>query len=440
MPNKKISQLDDGGAIQGNDIFPIVRGGNNFKVNLPDAAPGVRGVLSTGYQNIDGAKTFRNDSADGVKGAGLYNADPTDNNGISINFETDTTGAGAQIQFATGFFGSQVTDHNNASVTATVYWTTYINGASKSVWSMNDNLDLYTDGKITTGNDININSGGNLQVNNGFVRGGTNLDVLTGQGFNQNMNSLGGGIHVPLGTPIVGTNIFGTNLAVGFIWEDDMDGGIIPFLGASAVGYVGYMAGLTSGKTMETINMAIAGLSDQGSVAGAILNNLNMFTAGGLLGGSAATINNIRGFYVAPSFGGGVAANEWGVLVESLVDNGFAKSITIGGDLKTTNADIAFEIKGLKALKLANLTTAQKDAIASPELGMEVFDTDLDQVSIYTSGGWIGPGGFPYTPEDVANKSNDPTMSTDSDVLYPTQQAAKIYTDTTSIINSIIFG
>lgn len=43
-----------------------------------------------------------------------------------------------------------------------------------------------------------------------------------------------------------------------------------------------------------------------------------------------------------------------------------------------------------------------------------------------------GGGGLGYTPEDVANKSNDVTMAADSTTLYPTQHAAKTYADTSS--------
>ena len=37
---------------------------------------------------------------------------------------------------------------------------------------------------------------------------------------------------------------------------------------------------------------------------------------------------------------------------------------------------------------LPNVTTAQKLAITSPELGRMVFDTTLDRACVYTSAGW----------------------------------------------------
>jgi len=110
-----------------------------------------------------------------------------------------------------------------------------------------------------------------------------------------------------------------------------------------------------------------------------------MYTAGGLIGGTPATVNNMRMFYV-PSIAGGVATNEWGLAIESAaLDNYIEKSLTFGGDGKTTNADIAIEVKSLKAIKLSSFTTAQKNAIATPEAGMILFDSDLGKMCIYTT-------------------------------------------------------
>jgi hypothetical protein len=317
--------------------------GNTLVMQDADDTNG--GLINVGYQTLPGAKTCRNDTPGGAKGFGLYNADTTDNNSLTINWETNTTGAGAQVGFANTFIGSQVTDHNNATVTTTVNWSTYVNGIQKTVWSTDTSLNLYTDYTLNLNNGLTIN--GNLQVNNGFIAGGDQLNVLSGQGFNQAMNNIGGQIVVPAGSPVTGTNIFGTNLAQGFLWSEDMDGGTVPFIGAAAVGYVGYMAGLVSGKTMETITMAVAGLSDAGSVAGAVLNNLNMYVAGGIVGGSAATINNMRMFYV-PDIAGGVATNEWGISVDSTnLDNHLEKNLSIGTTAKKpTETTTKLEVEG----------------------------------------------------------------------------------------------
>jgi len=427
---------------QGAD-FNINSSGDTHTFNLPTANLGVRGVVGLGYQTFDGGKTCQNDNSGSVKGLGMYNANLTDNNGITFNVETDTievdgftgdiqvdqttisnisintsgltvgkfivgTGIPINTQIATIVDSSTITINQNATpgtgialtqlfqkgfattfysvtfksrdyvnTTAEFGINTLISGVQKNVWYYDENNNLYTDGKLQLN--------GDFTVNNGFIRGGDQLDVLTGQGFNQGGNSLGGQIIVPPGTPITGTNIFGTNLAQLVQWSDDMDGGVIPFLGVSVVGYVGQLAGLVSGKTMETINMAVAGLSDAGSAAGAILNNLNMYTAGGLVGGTPATINNMRMYYM-PAGLGGVAVNEWGICIDSPVDNYIDKSVTIGGGpgSKTTNPDIACEIKSLRTIKLANFTTTQKNAIASPEGGMILYDSTLGKMCIYS--------------------------------------------------------
>jgi hypothetical protein len=325
-------------GVSGSD-FNINSAGNNHEFNIPTAGLGVRGLVGIGYQTFDGGKTFQNDASSSVMGAGLYNADTADDNGITFNISTDTTGAGAQQQFASTFLSTNFKDHNHATLTAEFGISTYINGTQKTVWYMDENLNLYTDG--------NLSLNGDFVVNNGSISGGKTINVLSGQGFNQGMNNIGGQINIPAGAPVTGTNIFGTNLAQGFTWSEDMDGGIVPFIGASAVGYVGYMAGQVAGKTIEAITMSVAGLSDAGSVAGAVVNNLNMYVAGGLIGGTPATVNNLRMYWI-PSIAGGIATNEWGFINDSAnLDNHFEKNLSIGTVAKKpTDATTKLEIAG----------------------------------------------------------------------------------------------
>lgn len=46
------------------------------------------------------------------------------------------------------------------------------------------------------------------------------------------------------------------------------------------------------------------------------------------------------------------------------------------------------KIDGGNGITLPNLTTAQKNAIASPAAGQLVFDTTLGKVCVYTGSAW----------------------------------------------------
>jgi len=351
----------------------VIDGTEIFMQTADETSPG---ILGTSYQTIGVHPTWRNDTSGSAKAQGFYNADTTDGNGLTQNWETDTTGVGAQQGFATTILGATVTDHNHATVTSHVNWSTYVNGTQKTVWSTND-TDLYTDYQLFFGSGISANN---------------NITLTDGAGFLQG-NYIGGSMTVPAGTPVTGTNAFGTNLAQAVIWEEDIDDGVVPSLGVSSVGYVGNFAGLASGKTISTINQAVAGAADGGSVAGAIIDNFNMYNAAGIPGGSPATINNLRGFFVPQLFQYSGAVNQWGACVEAEVDNYFNKSVTIGGTGITSNPDIALDIQDAKAIQLGILTTVERDAIATPTAGMQIFNSDTNTVEFYDGTTWGSGGG-----------------------------------------------
>ena len=375
--------------------FNIDSTGDTHTFNLPDANIGTRGILSLGYQNIDGAKTFVNSTNGFAKGAGLYNPDVTDDNGLTFNYEVDTTGAGAQTQFGASFIFFNTKDHNHSTLTVNWGINTYRNGSTETILSYDELGIMSTQAQQFTidgvaGGGLTVNNG-DIRANNGFIIGGSTLDVLTGQGFNQGMNNVGGQINVPTGGAITGTNIFGTNLAQGFLWSEDIDGGTVPAIGLTAVGYVGYLLGQVAGKTIETINMNVAGVSDGGSIAGSAVTNLNMYTAAGLAWGSmGVTIDNSRLFYAPSSTYSSYAIKQWGVCIDQPIDNYFDKSITVGGGAGsvTTNPDISIEVKSKKPIKLPSLTTTEINAIASPENPMFVHDSTLNKLCWYNGTTW----------------------------------------------------
>jgi hypothetical protein len=52
-------------------------------------------------------------------------------------------------------------------------------------------------------------------------------------------------------------------------------------------------------------------------------------------------------------------------------------------------------MKELSVNRLVNLTTAQRDALASPSSGMQIFNSTDGSVEIYDGTNWIADGGLP---------------------------------------------
>lgn len=314
---------------------------NNNSIVFQTADDTSMGMIGIGYQTLPGAKTMRNDNNGSVKGIGMYNADTTAGNGITFNFETDTTGTGAQQNYATTFFGVQFKDHNHETVTAVPSWSTYIAGTQKTIWSMDEQLRLFTDGTLT------VNK---LTCNNGIEVGG-NLNVVTESQF-QSFNSMGANIIVD--TACTGTSVFGNNLASNIVWSANMDSGIFG-LGLNSVAYVGTLQGQNS-STIDTINQALAGAGNNASVPGSTISNFNMYNAAGIVDTGDLTVTNLRGFYCPSIFGSVPVVNQWGVDIQSTTaENNFKKSVCISTITnKVSDANVGLEIGSDKDLVLGN--------------------------------------------------------------------------------------
>ena len=128
-----------------------------------------------------------------------------------------------------------------------------------------------------------------------------------------------------------------------------------------------------------------ASVPDAG-INGGTINNLALYNAVGILpAGGSLNITNLYGFKAGGALTAMNPTNAWGFHCSDIgADNYFEKSLTIGGDGKTTNSDIAIEIKSLKTIKLASFSTTEKNAISSPEGGMILFDSTLGKMCIYS--------------------------------------------------------
>ena len=77
------------------------------------------------------------------------------------------------------------------------------------------------------------------------------------------------------------------------------------------------------------------------------------------------------------------------ILITFCGNNLFAQSLAINTDGSSANASALLDVKStVKGLLIPRMTTAQKTAIASPAPGLQVYDTDLNQLYFYNGSAW----------------------------------------------------
>jgi hypothetical protein len=113
--------------------------------------------------------------------------------------------------------------------------------------------------------------------------------------------------------------------------------------------------------------------------AGSAVTNQHGFTAESSLIGATTNIG----------FLGNIPAGtgRWNFYAGGTADNYFAGNVGIGTSSPSVSAilDVQSTTKGVR---MPNMTTAEKNAIASPAAGLMVFDTTLAKLSVYTGAAW----------------------------------------------------
>lgn len=208
-------------------------------------------------------------------------------------------------------------------------------------------------------------------------------------------NYMGGQFSIPNGSPVAGGEfVFGNNLAVSLLADDDMPAdGTGLGLGFGVVGFVA-QGSVTAGNTVEDFNMAIGGFGIPASSTGGTITNAVMYKAlGALPQGGTLTITNMFGFRAGAGLSLAGATNVWGISIEDPgAENFFDKSLAIGtATKKVSNASVGLEIGGTtKAVKLPLLTTAQRNALTALE-SMIIYNTSTGKINWYNGTSWIEP-------------------------------------------------
>lgn len=142
---------------------------------------------------------------------------------------------------------------------------------------------------------------------------------------------------------------------------------------------LGTVSALSNGATLELMRLSNTG-------TGANTKAQLTFRAAStnyaqITGGYGASAPNLD-FAVAA--GGDHTFTNNGAIVAKIDSAG---NVGIGG---TANASAILDVQSTtKGLRLPNMTTAQKNAIASPAAGLLVFDTTLSRPCFYSGAAWV---------------------------------------------------
>jgi len=127
-----------------------------------------------------------------------------------------------------------------------------------------------------------------------------------------------------------------------------------------------------------------------------VLTNLRHFQVNNVSIGAGSAVTNQVGYYVSPltsatnnyGFYSDVASGtgRWNFYANGTADNFFGGSVGIGG---APNASSILDVQSTtKGVRMPNMTSTQKNSIASPAAGLMIFDTTLSKLCVYTGAAW----------------------------------------------------
>lgn len=380
----ELVNLSNSGHIFGN-IFGV-NFGNNGDVdgNFTGVGIGNNGVIgnltgfnfgnnNTGtFDNFNGVNIYNN--ANGAAGANL-NAYSIQNSGSVENFG----GYGANN---TGSVNSNINllALQDSSNSPTANAGSYLNftGTYNNVTALNIDVGSATSANRKTGLAV---QGGSIQSTVPFTTTSSLPSVVDG---GNNIISM---FTVNSGSPITDTSVIGNNFSGLANFHDDYDGDPFYNLGYTMVGFVGQV-GVDSGKTVDKVNMALAGASVPPSSTGGTINEAVMYNAMGILpAGGTINVNTLFGFRGEASLCD-LATDCYGISIEeTTADNYISKSLQIGGTQAPITNDVALKVGSKKAIELTPMTTAEKTALSVNESAI-VYDDTLNLISYWDGATW----------------------------------------------------
>lgn len=320
----------------------VINDGFGIRNNFSGVNGGTLGSFQSYSASISGDFT-----SNVIMDNNYWDATSTDNV-TGLNFQSSSTSTGSNINGA----NINILGQYDSVFLLNTYANVNINGFGAG-------LNLQTDNATTadgfTGINVVINGtytngvvGVNSNTNTAVVGAGQRAYTYSGNGGGTNINSQftppssaiidQGNVLVTFmtvnnGSPLTGTDVINQNLSSLIFAQDDVAMGPIG-LGVVGVGFVGQVA-VDSGKTVDSISMALGGAGIPVQSTGGTVDNMHLFQAKGVLAqGGTVVVNNLYGFKVDANFGGGMATNAWGVYVEDdTIDNFFAGPVELGTSL-----------------------------------------------------------------------------------------------------------
>jgi len=158
------------------------------------------------------------------------------------------------------------------------------------------------------------------------------------------------------------------------------------FLGVAALALPAVIT-MGSGSTVDRVAGAVFALSLDSSATGGTINEVALCRALALPNG-VTTVNRLYGYQMDLPFGDPGTAS-WGVYISPTINNFLAGFLKIGG-ADTVVACAALEVEStVKGFLNARMTTAQRDAISSPQNGLQIYNTSTDKLQVYAAGSWV---------------------------------------------------
>jgi hypothetical protein len=147
----------------------------------------------------------------------------------------------------------------------------------------------------------------------------------------------------------------------------------------TTAGAIGFDTTLSTQATAFTLSALSHYSASQGTIgAGSTVTNQYGYIAQATLIGAT----NNYGFYSNIPSGTG----DWNFYAAGTADNFMAGSLGIGA---AANASALLDVQSTtKGVRMPNMTTTQKNAIATPAAGLMVFDTTLSKLSVYSGAAW----------------------------------------------------
>lgn len=136
----------------------------------------------------------------------------------------------------------------------------------------NTDVDAINGHKTFINNSVNIN---------GSISSGRTITAANSVPFIDSCNSIGGALNIS--SDVSNSSYTLNNLATGVFIDGGMSSPVIPYTSVTLTGFVGYSVCNTPGKTLDSMNCLLLGLSDQGSSEQCTIQNFSACVAGGFI-------------------------------------------------------------------------------------------------------------------------------------------------------------